>query len=81
LVCRIDPTLTIGYDAGKYRLMMKAKEAAVARPEPPVQRPGTATTRSDRERADLRTLSTKLSTSGDIKDVVALYQARKSSKR
>ena len=28
------------YDAGKYRLAMKAKEAAATRPVPPVQRPG-----------------------------------------
>jgi len=69
------------YDAGKFRLMMKAKEAAVTKPVPPVQRPGMATTRSERERADLRTLSSKLSASGDIKDAVALYQARKSGKR
>jgi hypothetical protein len=69
------------YDAGKYRLMMKAKDAAVAKPVPPVQRPGTATTRSERERADIRTLNTKLSASGDIKDAVALYQARKSGRR
>jgi len=68
------------YDAGKYRLMMKARSAAAARPVPPVQRPGMATTRSERSRGDLRTLSAKLSTSGDIKDAVALYQARKSSK-
>lgn len=69
------------YDAGKYRLMMKARDAAVAKPVPPVQRPGMATTRGERDRADLRTLSTRLSTSGDIKDAVALYQARKSGKR
>ena len=64
------------YDAGKYRLMMKAKDAAVARKAPPVQRPGTAATRAERERADLRTLSSRLSASGDIKDAVALYRAR-----
>jgi hypothetical protein len=69
------------YDAGKYRLMMKARDAAIAKPLPPVQWPGTATTLSERERGDLRTLSSKLSTSGSIKDAVALYQARKSSKR
>lgn len=69
------------YDAGKYRLMMKAREAAVAKPVPPVQRPGMATTRSERERADLRALSSRLSASGDLKDAVALYQARKSGKR
>lgn len=69
------------YDAGKYRLMMKAKDAAVARPVPPVQRPGTATTRSERDRTDLRTLSARLSSSGDLKDAVALYKARVSGKR
>jgi hypothetical protein len=67
------------YDAAKYRLLMKAKDAAVARSVPPVQRPGIATTRS--ERSDLRTLSARLSTSGDLKDAVALYQARKSRSR
>jgi hypothetical protein len=69
------------YDAGKYRLMMKAKDAAVARKVPPVQRPGTAVTRSERERGDLRTLSSRLSASGDIKDAVALYRARTSGKQ
>jgi len=68
------------YDAGKYRLMMKAKDVAVARAMPTVQRPGTALARSERDRADLRTLSSRLSASGDIKDAVALYRARKSGK-
>ena len=67
------------YDAGKYRLMMKARDAALARPLPPVQRPGAAS--AERGQVDLRTLSAKLSTSGNINDAVALYQARKSSKR
>lgn len=65
------------YDAGKYRLMMKAKEAAAARPVPPVQRPGMAASRGEREQSDLRTLSARLSSSGDLKDAVALYQARR----
>lgn len=69
------------YDAGKYRLMMKARDAAVAKPLPPVQRPGAAQNRAEREHAELRTLSTRLSKSGDIKDAVALYHARKSSRR
>lgn len=69
------------YDAGKYRLMMKAKDAATARPLPPVQRPGAAATRGEREHADLRTLNARLSSSGDIKDAVALYHARKTSRR
>jgi hypothetical protein len=67
------------YDAGKYRLMMKARDAVLARPLPHVQRPGAAS--AERGQVDLRTLSARLSTSGSIKDAVALYQARKSSKR
>jgi phage terminase large subunit len=65
---------------GMHRLMMKAKDAAVARKVPPVQRPGTAVTRSERDRADIRTLSSRLSASGDIKDAVALYRARTSGR-
>jgi hypothetical protein len=69
------------YDAGKYRLMMKARDAVANKPVPPVQRPGMARTPAEREHADLRMLNAKLSSSGDIKDAVALYNARKSSKR
>jgi ElaB/YqjD/DUF883 family membrane-anchored ribosome-binding protein len=69
------------YDAGKYRLMMKAKDAAAAKPVPPVLRPGMARTPAERDHADVRTLSAKLSSSGDIKDAVALYTARKSIRR
>lgn len=68
------------YDAGKYRLMMKAKAAALTRQLPPVQRPGAASS-AGQARADLRTLNARLSSSGNIKDAVALYQARKSSKK
>jgi hypothetical protein len=67
------------YDAGKYRLMMKA--TAPAKAVPPVQRPGMARTPAEREHADMRTLSAKLSSTGDIRDAVALYNARKSTKR
>lgn len=69
------------YDAGKYRLMMKARDAAVTKQVPPVQRPGAAQTRAEREGAELRTLSARLSNSGDIKDAVALYHARKSGRK
>jgi len=68
------------YDAGKYRLMMKAKDAPYAKPVPPVQRPGAARTPAEREGADMRMLSARLLSSGDIKDAVALYRARKSNK-
>jgi hypothetical protein len=69
------------YDAGKYRLMMRAKDAAAAKPLPSVQRPGAARTPAEREHADLQALSAKLSSSGDIKDAVALYKARKANRR
>ncbi len=69
------------YDAGKYRLMMKAKAAVAAKPVPPVQRPGMARTATERDNADMRTLNARLSSTGDIKDAVALYHARKSNRR
>jgi phage terminase large subunit len=69
------------YDAGKFRLMMKAKAAIVAKPVPPVQRPGMARTPAEREHADLRTLNARLSSSGNIKDAVSLYNARKANRR
>ena len=40
------------YDAGKYRLVKKARDAAAAKPVPPVQRPGMARTPAEREHAD-----------------------------
>jgi len=61
--------------------MMKARDVAAARPLPPVQRPGMALTPAEREHADLRTLNARLSSSGDIKDAVALYHARKAGRR
>ncbi|WP_027566666.1 hypothetical protein [Bradyrhizobium sp. URHA0013] len=65
------------YDAGKYRLMMKARDAVTTKPMPPVQRPGMAARRGEGEQHDLRTLSARLSSSGDLRDAVALYQARR----
>lgn len=69
------------YDAGKYRLMMKARDAVTAKPIPPVQRPGMAASRGERDQHDLRALSARLSSSGDLKDAVALYQARTGGRR
>ncbi|MDI1265893.1 MAG: hypothetical protein PS018_21835 [bacterium] len=69
------------YDAGKYRLMMKARNEAVAKPLPPVIRPGMSRTPAERQQVDLRALNTRLSSTGDIKDAVALYHARKSGRR
>jgi hypothetical protein len=69
------------YDAGKYRLMMKARDTVTAKPMPPVQRPGMAASRGERDQHDLRALSARLSSSGDLKDAVALYQARTGGRR
>lgn len=69
------------YDAGKYRLMMKARDAVTAKPIPPVQRPGMAAGRGERDQHDLRALSARLSSSGDLKDAVALYQAKTAGRR
>jgi Phage terminase large subunit len=66
---------------GMHRLLMKAKDAVAAKSVPPVQRPGMARTAAEREHADLRTLNARLSSSGDIKDAVALYHARRSNRR
>lgn len=69
------------YEAGKFRLMTKAGAAAAAKALPQVVRPGMARSPAERNQADLRTLSAKLSNSGDIRDAVALYSARKSGRR
>jgi len=61
--------------------MTKAKISAAAKALPPVQPPGMARNPAERNQADLRALSAKLSSSGDIKDAVALYNARKSGRR
>jgi phage terminase large subunit len=68
-------------DAGKYRLMMKAREAVTAKPIPPVQRPGMAAGRGERDQHDLRALNARLSSSGNLKDAVALYQAKTAGRR
>jgi hypothetical protein len=63
------------YDAARYRLMMRAKDTAVTKAVPPVIRPGVSTSSGERG-ADLRALNARLTSSGDLKDAVALYQAR-----
>lgn len=60
---------------------MKARNEALAKPLPPVIRPGLSRTPAERQQVDLRALNTRLSSSGDIKDAVALYHARKSGRR
>jgi hypothetical protein len=64
------------YDAARYRLMMRAKDTVVTKAVPPVVRPGVSVSASERGRTDLRALNARLSSSGDLRDAVALYQAR-----
>jgi len=66
------------YDAARYRLMMRAKDTVVTKAVPPVVRPGVSVSASERGRTDLRALNARLSSSGDLRDAVALYQARMS---
>ncbi|MGC2774660.1 MAG: hypothetical protein WA418_03380 [Bradyrhizobium sp.] len=68
------------YDAARYRLMMRAKDAAVTKAVPPVMRPGVAASSGERARTDLRALNARLTSSGELKDAVALYQARRSGR-
>ncbi|MGJ4960621.1 hypothetical protein [Bradyrhizobium sp. HKCCYLRH3061] len=68
------------YDAARYRLMMRAKDAAVTKAVPPVVRPGVSVSSGERGRTDLRALNARLTSSGDLKDAVALYQARRSGR-
>ena len=51
--------LSANDDAGKYRLMIKARKAAVAKAVPPLQQPGAvvAQNRTEREHTELRMLS------------------------
>jgi len=63
------------YDAARYRLMMRAKDAAVTKAVPSVIRPGASASSGERG-ADLRALNAQLTSSGNLKDAVALYQAR-----
>jgi hypothetical protein len=67
-------------DAAKYRMMQKAtKDYMSTRAPPPVprvQRPGTATGRSNHAEASLAELSNRLSRSGSVEDAFAFYKAR-----
>jgi hypothetical protein len=65
-------------DAAKYRIMMQAPRAVAARAAlPPVQRPGVARSSSERNQASISELDQRLSRTGDIKDAMALYHAKK----
>lgn len=55
--------------------MLAAKKAVAATPVPPVQRPGTPAPRGSAASETIKTLTSKLNTSGSLKDAVALRLA------
>lgn len=68
-------------DAVKYRNAQKAAKTAAKKPVPPVQRPGTASTKGEAQAVDLKILSDRLDRTGSIDDAVALLNARDRARR
>ncbi|MBN9601824.1 MAG: hypothetical protein J0G33_02715 [Afipia felis] len=64
-------------DAIKYREAQKAKPVAVAKPVPPVQRPGVAPPRGAAKAENLQALKQQLDRSGSVDDALALLAARR----
>jgi hypothetical protein len=64
-------------DAVKYREGQAAKKAVVAKPLPPVQRPGVAQPKGAAAHAQVQALSQKLDQTGNVKDATALLIARR----
>lgn len=64
-------------DAVKYRAVQKAKPAVLTRPAPQVQRPGAAQPKGALADSSIQALTTRLSSSGSIKDAAALYEAKR----
>ena len=56
--------------------ILKAPKAVAAKPVPPVQRPGTPAPRGSAQSETIKALTNKLSTSGSLKDAVALRLAQ-----
>ena len=64
-------------DALKYADVQKAKTAAVAKPVPPVQRPGAARPNGAAQSEQLQALTSRLNSSGSLKDAAAVLAARR----
>lgn len=56
--------------------ILKAPKAVAAKPVPPVQRPGTPAARGSANSEQIKALTNKLNTSGNLKDAVALRLAQ-----
>lgn len=68
-------------DAARWNAAEKAAKAAKAKPLPPVQRPGTASSRAEQGASNIQALQQKLDRSGDLRDAAALYAAKKAGAR
>lgn len=66
-------------DAAKFREGQVAAKKAVAKPLPPVQRPGVAAPRNND--ANIQSLSKKLESTGKIEDAMAVVMARRAARR
>jgi hypothetical protein len=64
-------------DAARYRQLKKNPPKPTAKPVPPVQRPGTASSANAGTEAEIKALEQKLQKSGSIKDAAALMAARR----
>jgi hypothetical protein len=71
------PSQRLMADAARYRLSVKGLRKAVARPVPPVQRPGSPSDRASEGDYELTALSQKLDKSAHWKDAAALLHARR----
>ena len=68
-------------DAIRYQRLMKLTMPTPSRGAlPPVQRPGPAAPRGAARGEDMRSISNRLTESGDLKDAVALYRARQKAR-
>lgn len=64
-------------DGTKYRDVLKAKNAAISKPVPPVQRPGTARPNGAAASEQIQALTNRLNNSGSLKDAAAVLAARR----
>ena len=68
-------------DGIKFREAQQKAKQAVAKPVPPVQRPGVSQPRGAAQDAAIQALSKRLETSGNLKDAAALIAARRKAAR
>ena len=67
-------------DGVKYREAHQKAKQAVAKPVPPVQRPGVSQPRGAAHDVQVQNLTKRLETSGSLKDAAALLRARRAAR-